>query len=481
MKLRLLIAAIVAVVLLAGGVALYLQLHSQEPAALLGELEQLHREQTDTADFKARREDLIMQINLCRGDVITPMIEDLGDASTPPAYRADLVELLAKRNSRSAEDRISQAVASAMKDRDAGVRNRTAYCLASFAKSNQQLVLTQSITDQDDNVRRQAYMVVMSAYDPDDLTAKQVDTLVRDCQGQMAKERDPEMKMLARSVLGRVIADRCEQASKAFQSGGLSKAQKILAEAIAMDEGNLMPKVRLVRMLFKSLQPAKALEMGRSFGCTFEVPQLSQAPKIDGDPNDPVWSTAMSTNNLYSTTSYTLQRLSEGKSKVMMGHKDGMLYVCVINWEEHLEKLAMRQKTRDSEVCTDDCAEFIFDPPSAEKGCSQVIVNLNDAIFDHNRGDQSKNFKVQAKSAVYKQTQYGVQTWKPMEKARGYWVIEMAIDGKELSPKEGIKSGTVWSMNIYRVRIGPASEHAGIGPVFGWAMRTDFFPLIAFK
>ena len=44
-----------------------------------------------------------------------------------------------------------------------------------------------------------------------------------------------------------------------------------------------------------------------------------------------------------------------------------------------------------------------------------------------------------------------------------------------------IKPGTIWSLNVFRVRIGAASEHGGIWPTFGWTQRLKLYPLAIFK
>jgi len=62
---------------------------------------------------------------------------------------------------------------------------------------------------------------------------------------------------------------------------------------------------------------------------------------------------------------------------------------------------------------------------------------------------------------------------------RGYWACEFVLDGRDLE-NHPIQPGTMWSMNVIRTRIGPASEMCGIWPTFGASSRRDLYPIAIF-
>jgi len=235
---------------------------------------------------------------------------------------------------------------------------------------------------------------------------------------------------------------------------------------LALDPANCQAQIQLVRFYLRLGQKDKALELARQYGGLIEIPPLSQPPVIDGDPTEEAWTQAYSTEKFYHTTSRWIQRQTKGKSRAYIGHRDGKIYIAVIGYEEDLSKLVQTQKGRDGNIWLDDCVELIFDPDNTDSKYYQFIVNAAGALFDSANGDTGKNFKCQYAAKVFHD--------------RGYWACEFSLDGKDLD-KHPIEAGKIWSMNVFRVRIGPASEHGAIWPLFGWAHRMNLYPLAVFK
>jgi hypothetical protein len=138
----------------------------------------------------------------------------------------------------------------------------------------------------------------------------------------------------------------------------------------------------------------------------------------------------------------------------------------MLGFEEDLDKLVVRKKNRDDEVYLDDCVELIFNPENSEKDYFQFIINPAGALMDFKNSDKGVNFNCDYKAGIFKD--------------RGYWAVEFAIDAKELTSKP-ITSETIWCLDFFRARIGPASEHGCIWPTYGGSLYPGRYPLAIFK
>ena len=110
--------------------------------------------------------------------------------------------------------------------------------------------------------------------------------------------------------------------------------------------------------------------------------------------------------------------------------------------------------------------ELIFDPGNTEKDTYQFVINPAGALFDNFNQDTSKNFKCEYKAKIFQD--------------RGYWACEFALEGKELD-NHVIEPGVIWSLVVFRVRIGAAAEHGAIWPLFGRAHNVPLYPIAVFK
>lgn len=467
MKRTLTIAAVAVAVVIAACVVVYLTVRPLGAEALLARL----------ARGQGNREELIMRLNMIRGDVVPPMIRAVRDTSKPTAFRADVVELLAKRYFRSPEPKVSDLLLAATKDLDPVVRRRAVQSCVIYGDETLHLELLGCIADPDSEVRRQAYLMLGAGTRGDaeqgiwklmaDKAKKKKEEMIRICFEQVEREEDPEMRLLARAVLGREIEIRAGRALQALQRSDVVEAETILQQALELDPANRQAQIRLTRFYFENEEKDKAFDLARKYGALIEVPRLSQAPVIDGDPTDEVWaSEGREFDTFYHTTSRWVARKTKGKSKVYLGHRDGKIYIGVIGYEQDLDDLERGYTDRDSDVWSDDCVEICFDPENEAKLYYQFVINTRNALFDQANGDRSENFKCQYKTALFPK--------------RGYWACEFAIDGKDLDDHP-IAPGAVWSLNVFRVRIGPASEHGTIWPTFGWTARKELYPLAIFK
>lgn len=450
--------------LVAGGVLLRKHFRSQTPEALLDQL----------ARGSGNKEELVMRLNVARGDVLTPMLAAFRDKSASPSYRADVLELLFKRNYRSGEKRIEEAILEAAQDSDTTVRRGAIKGLAVYAEERLQVALVDSIKDPDEEIRRQVYLVLTARTRGRDaegglwgeFSPEEKEKMIRDCLDQVKAEEEPEMRLLARAVLGREIEKRGLDARQALQGSDILGAEELLRSALALDGKNHQAQIRLIRFLLANGAREEALKLAGECEALIEVPQLSGAPLIDGDPTDTIYEEAWTTDRFYMTTSKWVARPMTGKSRAYIGHREGKIYICVVGYEEDLDELVVRNVPRDGNVWQDDCVELIFDPDITGKKYYQFVINPLGCLFDIASGNKSKNFKCEYKAAIFKE--------------RGYWACEFALDGNDLD-NHPIRSGTLWSFVVFRVRIGAASEHGCIWPLFGGAHRMDLYPIAVFE
>ncbi len=449
---------------LAAVVALLLHFRSQTPEALLARL----------MEGKGDREELVMRLNVARNDIVGPMIAALQDKDAPGSFRADVLDLLFRRYYRAPEPRIEEAILPAIKDPDPAVRRAAAESLATYGSLSQKTALVDSLDDPDPEVRRQAYLVLGSGGSFDDpegdlwreLSPEQKDRMIETCLRQAETEETPEMRILVRSIVGREIEVRGTRAVRALQGADVAQAEKILLDALELDPENRQAQIRLARFFLKTDNVDKAIELTRQYGALIEVPRLSQPPVIDGDPTDAVWSEAYTTDRFYMTTSRWVARRTEGKSRAYIGHRDGRIYIAVLGYEEDLSRLVLSHSGRDSAVWRDDCVELVFAPEHTEEDYYQFVVNPTGSLYDRTGEGDTENFPCEYSARIFNE--------------RGYWACEFSLDPKDLD-EDRIESGTIWSLNVFRTRIGGGSELGGIWPLYGRTHRLELYPLARFE
>ena len=419
-----------------------------------------------------KQEDLLVRLSLSRGDVMSHLSKAFRDSTEEPAFRADVLELLFKRSLRGTDASFEAVLGDALKDPADEVRRAAAKGLAQYGNESQQVALADCVGDPDPQVRRQAYMVFAASARRlrdgahGELSDQQREDLANACASQMTNESDPDLAYLARAVVGREAEVRCSEADRAFGEGDIADARELLNSALELDPENEQVRVRLMRHYLLVDDRATALKLGRQYGALIEVPRLSEAPAIDGDPSEQVWQEGYTTGKFYHTTSRYVAKETSGKSRFYLGHRDGTIYLAMLGFEDDLSKLSVRHKGRDSDVWRDDCVELIFDPDATGKGCIQFVINAGGAVFDQQNGNRAKNFSFQHGAGIHHD--------------RGYWAVELAISAEEMTGKP-LSAESIWAGNFFRARIGPASEHGCIWPAYGSALKSEAYPLLVFK
>ena len=463
------IAGIIILILIGFSGAILLKLRSGRPEVLIESLRK------GTGD----KEVLKMKLNLIRGDTVGLMIEAFGDESAPAAFRVDMLELLLKKYRRSNDQRIKPVLMEALGSGDATIRRAAVWGIDTYCTEEDRLYLVDRLEDTEPDIRKVAYSSFCTAtrgmrgsdrsYDKgwENIPEDKREIIVQKCVRQMRTEVDSELRFLAKSVVGRQIAYLCDNALQGLGSGNFIKAEKLVRRALALDPNSQHAQIRLVRHFLAVGKRDDALKLAGEYGAVIDIPLLTKAPKIDGDPTEDAWKGAFRYvgQPFYHTTSRWAAKQVTGKTDLYMGHRDGAIYIAVVAYEDDLGKLIVKHKTRDSNIWLDDCVEIFLDPECGESMVYQFIINPAGALFDSYATRLSENILCQAGADVFHD--------------RGYWACEFAVSAEDLQ-NQRITAESLWGFNLARVRIGAASEHSMWWPTFGWAHRYHLFAVAVF-
>lgn len=458
----LMIAAVVVLIALAtvGGAYLWHQ-NRYDPQTIIN---RLNRGRGD-------RQNLLMQLQLARGNVVGAIRRSLADESIAVELRRDMMELLFRRFKREPDDDFKAIIYELLNDKDAQIRRHATYFFATYCDMGRHPALIDAVIDPDPEVRRNAYPVFLANWETrslweEHMSDDQRTTLVQRCVRQMKEETDDNLKLLARSVVGSQISYHISDAHSALQRGDMVRAQDLLNTCFKLDPQNQIARTSLVRYHLALEDPQRALETAKQYGALMVIPRLPQKPEIDGDPTDAVWEAALRVDPIYVTTSKWTAMRATGKTEAFIGHHEGIIYLATRNYEDDLSKLAVKHMERDANVWADDCVEYLFDPDTKGASAYQFVINAAGAVFDSYRKDRTENVRCIQAANIYRD--------------RGYWGIEFGVPIAELTDKK-MTADTIWGINIFRARIGPESEHLAYWPTFGGTHRYELFPLAVFE
>ena len=437
---------------------------SRDPSIILQQLRSGKGDQTK----------LMMRLQLSRGDVIAPMIEQVLDEEAPSPFRCQIIESLSRQFNRSSDERIVDAFMQVRRDSDVMVRRTVIEGFSVFGGVEQHVRLIDQFDDNDAEVRRTLYsMFTNIAWNEDivggvwaHLEPDQKLALLDFASRAATEEQDPELKFFARSIVGREIAILCRDATKARESADLTAAVELLQRAMALDPTSQRVQVRTARHYLAIDEVSRALDFAEQNGALLRIPQLSEAPVIDGDATENAWDSAFSSDRFYLTIPKLASKKPECKTTFSIGHRDGRIYVAVIAIEPELHKLHVASTERDGRLWLDDCVELFFDPMADGMRAYQFIINAAGALFDTIGQDSKHNFNCDYAAKVFDD--------------RGYWSCEFAIETSELTD-DPITAESVWGINIVRARLGAAAEHCQWWPTYGGAHKYDHFPLAVFE
>ena len=437
--------------------------HSAHPAVMVRKLIR------GTGD----QEQLVMRLNMARGDTLAPMLDALDAEDLSVKTRCLFLELLLKRYLRLADDRIPAAIEQALNHSDDAVRLSVTRNVAVYGDDKLRLLLIDRVADAIPDVRSEAALVLAAGWRDNPISREwglmdetDVKRLMSHCKAQLAEEKDAERQYQLRSVIGRHIATLTMDADNALSSADLTRAGELLRQAFELDPGSMRAQVRHVRHLLTTGDREAAIQKAEEYGALMRIPRLDVVPELDGDPTDPTWDKAFSQDKFYLAGSLWTGKETEGRTKVMIGHRDGTVYVAMLGYEDDLGAIVREHTGRDSDTWRDDSVEFFFDPDNSEKNVYQFVVNANGAVFDAYQLRREVNAECECAAAVFED--------------RGYWAVEFAVKAADLENRK-ITSESIWGMNLMRARIGPASEQCAQWPTFGTSLNFQYNPIAIFE
>lgn len=421
---------------------------------------------------KGNQNEISMRLNMARGDVIAPLVKAFGKDRAKPEFRAQILDLIFKKYHRTPDLRLESTIWRALGDPDISIRSKAINGVTLYMKAVPPDSLIHLVEDSELEIRKRALMFFTEKprYWPfnqgvRDTSSNARERLLEAVTRQKEKEKDPDILFLIRSVVGVEISARAQEANGLFYKAKYEKADSVYRSASALDPSHPLPGLRQARAYLRT-DRKKSLEIAKTCGYLLEIPKLPEAPVLDGDPSEKIWEKGLRINQFCNDASRWVVQKAKGKTECYLGHRDGKIYIAVLGYEEELEKLKVTKKNRDEKVWQDDCVELLFDPTSEGRGAYQFAINAANTLFDVYRRDRTKNYSCEHQAKVFQD--------------RGYWAVEFAIAGKELGGAK-VRKGEIWSMNVYRARIGPASEHSGIVTTFGGTHNYWNYPLAVFR
>jgi hypothetical protein len=463
MKRFVLIGAVVAAALLLFVGLVSIRLRAGRPESLVAALRRADGEKRDT---------LLMRLSIAPGDVVGALAGGIDNTASDPAFRALLLEQLFKRHLRGPDPRCEPVFLAALQDPQVELRRAAARCMTAYSEAVFQTNLVRAVSDPDPEVRRHALSVFaipqkwpmdLSQTPFGQLSEAAREKLRRECMEQRETETDPQLSFLLDATIGRDIYARCKAAIRARLASRIEEARKGFEDALALDPENRLAQMYLLRHHLHVGNDKKAVDLAREYGSLIEVPRLSRAPTIDGDPTDEVWNEAWTTDEFYVDSNWTVVPAEE-KSKAYLAHRGGRLFVAMLGFADDLSKLVATLTERDSRVYRDDCVELTFchDPGSGEH--SRFIINPCGALFDVLGHNASHDFACEHRAGVFPD--------------RGYWSVEFAVDATELQGKP-LTPDHIWAVCFTMSRVGIGSGRSMIWPVFDGSKGR--YPLAVFK
>lgn len=164
----------------------------------------------------------------------------------------------------------------------------------------------------------------------------------------------------------------------------------------------------------------------------YGVRKIAKAPVVNGILDDPVWKKTPSYSDYY--VYFKPEAIpSPLKTSFQMVYDEKGIYLAIINYENHLDKLKANFTTRDNpKLWTDDCAEIYFDTTGTAIGFTKFVVNSIGTVSDMKRIDTAITL-----------ADWSGAGWRcATSKTNDAWIVEAFFPWSDLG---GVaKTGAVW-------------------------------------
>jgi len=438
---------------------------------------------------KEKREEALMELVFARTDALPVILAALEDTALPARGRADLVEILWRIYIRESDARIFPALSARTSDRTPEVRRAVFRTLADIGKKDAiPPVFAQLQVETDEEAQRQALIALeildgwkigrqedtefLSISGGESLSAEQRTLFTRILHRIYKGARSETLRDQAAELLEKIAAQKTQEGDQLVLRADVEGARQCYEEAVAIKPDSKAAVMRLGKFYFFYGDQRRGLEMLENNGMVIRARRLEEAPSIDGDLSDPVWSQASRVDRFYQTLQLMRAVPAEGVSEAYVGYMDSSIYIGIVGYEENTQDMIARYTVRDSDVYLDDCAEVFFDTNLDQQSFYQVVANSIGGMIDaHVRSPKNSD---EAEARQWNGDQRVATRVEP-----GFWEFEMEMPFRSLGNVQ-VQPGDIWGFNVARVRIAFGGEYTQWMPTYGSAWRTDRFGLLVF-
>jgi hypothetical protein len=260
-----------------------------------------------------------------------------------------------------------------------------------------------------------------------------------------------------------------EEARQAELGARLALAESLYTRALDYSPRSKRGNYRLARYYFDNGERARGLARLQAHGMMLEVPRLSQAPKLDGQLDEPVWQEAAQVDSFFQhSTGHFAAIPSPQRTRIYLGYTEAALYFGFYGYDAHPDSLVGRSRNFDAELWYEDIVELFIDPGFTRRNYIHVGINhlgtVHDAWLARGLGQRRIDWNASATAAV--------------EVGRDFWAAEYRLDfGQDEVPKP--EAGTEWGFNFVRVFRG--AEYSQWVRTYHGGHQPDEFGLLVFK
>jgi hypothetical protein len=436
------------------------------------------------------REEAMMELLFVKTKALPAILQVLGDTTQSARGRADLVEILWQIYIREADARIAPALMGLIDDPAPQVRRAVPLALASMGKKESvHPLLKQLAIEQDEDIKLQLLIALelldewdvehvrTSTYGTNRFTITGGEELTSEERKQftdlvisMYKTASTDtLRGLAEEMFEKVVGQIVEEADQRIIKADLAGAEALYQQALALKPDSKNAGMRYGKFLFFEGDRQQGLKMLEEHGMVLHVPRLRQAPTIDGDLSDPVWTQAAKIDHFYQSLPRMRVIAAEGRAEVYLGYTEDRIYAACKVYEDS-RILVATHTVRDTRIDHDDSVAFGFDTDLDLRTYYNVRANSIGTITD----SYSSNVPGESSPAAWN----GVHKVANQVEA-DYWTIEMEVPLDSLGNAR-VKKGDIWGCNISPARVGLGTAPDLWVPTYGRFSRPHRFGLLVF-
>ena len=424
-----------------------------------------------------------LELNLAKGTAIAPLVAAFEDKTHPARARADLAQALYRLYLRHSNQQIWQALIGGLSDPAPAVRAGVVRALGDLRKEAGTGPLVDLLDREEDHVVRLEILVALEMMAntggglggqlktgkfSDEEKARFTTTLDR----HIGESLGDTLRLRTLEWLEVLAEEKAVDARNLILKADLHNAEALLRSALELVPDSKNINYALGRFYYDNGEPAKGLEILAELGLLARAHKLAQRPIIDGALDEAAWRGVVPLGDFYQCIDKMRAYPIEGRSEAFIGYLDDTLYIAIKGYEESTEQLVAKTTARDKfSVSRDDCVEIFLDTDHDYQSYHQLLINSNGALTDLYYSGNNRGFDEESQ---WNGTFEIATSVEPT-----FWTVEVAIPVAQLD-NASTKKGTVWGLNIARVRI-PTAEYGQWAPTYGSALRPDLFGFLLFE